>query len=124
MLIKRSSKEFKELKSLMEDLSSDSDVKKKLVLYLVKAGHSLDSMTKLTSKMKNADVLFDFQNEAINYSFLDRSVQLHRSEEIPGLYYFKSKNDEAWDRNPFELKGDARKRMEEFWKGGRMKVVK
>jgi hypothetical protein len=114
MLIRRNTKEFKKVKELLDDLDGDDSLKRKLILYVVKAGQSLRKRIRIDSKLPDNKILFELQWDAVKFSMLDKSFKLFRASQQPALYYFKTANDNEWDRNPFEFKGEAKKELEQF----------
>jgi hypothetical protein len=111
MQVRRNSKEFKKVREIIDDLSSDKDLKKKIILYIVKAGQQLRKRIRIDSKLPDNKILFELQWDAVKYSLLDNSFRLFRSDQDPSLYYFKTMNDTEWDQNPFELKGEHKKEL-------------
>lgn len=112
MQVRRNSKEFRKVKEILDDLDEDPAIRKKITLFVVKAGEKLHRRIPINSKLADHKILFDLQWDAVKYAMLDRSFGLRRSDKYPGLYYFRSNSDKSWDQSPFQLSRLLQKQLE------------
>lgn len=101
--IKRNSREFKEVKKLIEEYESKNMRKRLIMLYSLKPSEDLSAKV-LLNKSKSASVFFDLTYHALLEYFNDSKKKLFRQGNKP-LYYFKNSALSKFIEMPFELKG-------------------
>jgi DNA ligase D-like protein (predicted polymerase) len=109
MLIRRNTKTFKTIMEIVTACQSRADREKLIRLYITKAGHSINDRISVEGIQGEADVLYNMNYQAVLNNLKSSGHQLHHSDEIPGIYFFHSSLNKAWDETPFEFDEAIRK---------------
>jgi hypothetical protein len=107
--IKRNSREFKDVKEIIDEYKDDPTRKKLIRLYSLKPLEKLENKELIKSQTKNAAVVYDLNYELITEYLRDRNKKLFREDAAP-LYYFKTSATSPLTEQPFELTGKLKKR--------------
>jgi DNA ligase D-like protein (predicted polymerase) len=114
MLVRKNTKEFRAVRNILEMYAGRSTRKKVIRLFIVKTGEKLDKRIPVEKLGKDADVYYDINYSAILSNLHDHDHRLHRSESLPGLYYFRSAHFPGWDQAPFLLPSRLVERLDDF----------
>jgi hypothetical protein len=107
--IKRNSREFKDLKELLSEVSEKPTRKKYLLLYSLKDGSNIDERV-LINQADKSGVVFELTLQSVLAYMRDRRKKLFRKERS-ALYAFKDSAASEWMEFPFELKGPYKKEI-------------
>jgi hypothetical protein len=109
--VKRNSREFKQVKDLLEDYEGKKGAKRYIRLYALKPYEDLDKAILLNGKGTDADVRYALAYDSLlDYIRYNRSKRLHRLEDR-ALYFFQSSPAAKWKEAPFELMGKLKKEV-------------
>jgi DNA ligase D-like protein (predicted polymerase) len=103
MLIRKNTKAFKTIAEIVTTAQSRADREKLIRLYITKAGHSIKDRISVEGIQGEADLFYEMNYQAVLNSLKSSNHQLHQSDEIPGIYFFRSTSNKVWDETPFEF---------------------
>jgi hypothetical protein len=109
-LVKRNTKEFKEIKSIIGDYMEVTGRRRSILLYSLKPYHSLKEAVLLNNQKENSGVLYDPAYDSLHDYIFTRSEKLYRDEDS-GLYYFKRSPASKWIEMPFSFTGKLKKQV-------------
>lgn len=103
MLIRRNTKAFKAIQSILTACEKRSDRKDLVRVFITKAGESVNERIDTTSIKGQADLFYDMTFQAVLGNLESANHQLRESEENPGLFFFRRGTSTNWDETPFEF---------------------
>ena len=109
--VKRNSKEFKAIAEIIEKYAEKPQRKRLIKLYIVKAGHKLDSKIPIDKLGKEGYIYYDLNYDAVKRHLKDPDLRLYKADAEEPFYYFLHSRNKTWDQNPFELKGKLAKEI-------------
>ncbi|HEX5169425.1 MAG TPA: hypothetical protein VFW11_09640 [Cyclobacteriaceae bacterium] len=110
MLIRKNTKAFKTILEIISTCQHRGDREKLIRLYIAKAGHTvLDRIA--VEGMGDAALFYEMNYQTVLNSLRSSNHQLHVSDEIPGVYFFRSNSNKAWDETPFEFDEAIKKEL-------------
>jgi hypothetical protein len=110
LLIKRNSREFKDIEKIFKEYRRMPTRKRLILLYALKPSEPISKRVLINSLPKDSDVLYEMHYNSILAYFADSGEKLYRENRQP-LYYFKSSPETDWLELPFELKGKLKQRV-------------
>jgi hypothetical protein len=108
--IKRNSREFKDVKSLIEEYAESKSVKKFIRLYAIKPHQKLEEAVLLNELKKDRDALYNLYYASLMDHLSNTAKKLFRDKEAP-FYYFKSSAKSRFKELPFEFTGKLKKQI-------------
>lgn len=108
MLIRKNTKAYKTILAIITDCQNRADREQLIRLYITKAGHSVNDRISVEGIQGEAGLFYEMNYQAVLNNLKSSNHQLHQSDEIPGLYFFHSTPNKAWDETPFEFDGAVR----------------
>ncbi|MCD6069301.1 MAG: hypothetical protein K0S33_4127 [Bacteroidetes bacterium] len=109
--VKRNTKEFKQVKELLEEYEGLKGAKRYIRLYSLKPWQKIEEAVLLNDTKRDTDILYSLAYEGLlDYIRYNRSKKLFR-EEKRALYYFKSGATNRWIEFPFEFMGKLKKQL-------------
>jgi hypothetical protein len=109
-LVKRNTKEFKEIKGIISDYTEAPGRRRSIRLYSLKPYHGLKDAILLNDQKQDAGVLYDLAYDSLHDYIFTRSEKLYRDEDL-GLYYFKRSPASKWIEMPFSFTGKLKKQV-------------
>lgn len=103
MLIRKNTKAYKTIVAIISDCQNRADRERLIRLYITKAGHSVNDRISVEGIQGEAGLFYEMNYQAVLNNLKSSNHQLHQSDEIPGLYFFHSTPNKAWDETPFEF---------------------
>jgi DNA ligase D-like protein (predicted polymerase) len=103
MLIRKNTKAFKTILEIVQACQSRADREKLIRLYIVKAGHSIEDRISVEGIQGDSEVFYELNYHTVLTYLNSPNHQLHQSEEVPGIYFFRSTSNKVWDEAPFEF---------------------
>ena len=103
MLIRKNTKTFKTILEIVTACQSRSDREKLIRLYIVKAGHTIEDRISVEGIQGDSAVFYELNYHTVLTYLSSSNHQLHQSDEIPGIYFFRSTSNKVWDEAPFEF---------------------
>jgi bifunctional non-homologous end joining protein LigD len=103
MQIRRNTKPFKTLLEILETCRDRPDRKNLVRLYITKAGNPIANRIHVEGIADEAGVFYDMSYNAVVGNMRSSNHQLYQSDEIPGIYFFRSNLSKEWDETPFEF---------------------
>jgi len=103
MLIRRNTKAYKTIVDIVSACETRADRDKLIRLYITKAGHTIQDRLPVEGIEGDTEVFYDLNYAAVLTNLNSAGRMLHQSDEIPGIYFFQSGANKAWDENPFEF---------------------
>ena len=103
MLIRKNTKAFKTILEIISICQSRVDREKLIRLYITRAGHSIKDRISVEAIQGDAALFYEMNYQTVLNSLESSNHQLHVSDEIPGLYFFRSTSNKTWDETPFEF---------------------
>lgn len=103
MLIRKNTKAFKTIVEIITACQHRADREKLIRLYITKAGHSVSDRISVEGIQGEAGLFYEMNYQAVLNNLKSSNHQLHHSDETPGLYFFHSTPNKAWDETPFEF---------------------
>ena len=90
MVIKRNSKQFKEIESVVKKFAKDKNRKRRIKLFSLKSGEDISERIYISKQTKD-DVLYNLHYQML-VDYFKTGYTLHASDEKQGLFYFLSKS--------------------------------
>jgi bifunctional non-homologous end joining protein LigD len=103
MLIRRNTKAFKTLQEIIKSCQDRQDRQTLIRLYITKAGHSIEDRIAVEGTQGEAIFFYDLNFQAVQNHLKSSTHQLHLSDDVPGIYFFRSNLGTNWDETPFEF---------------------
>lgn len=103
MLIRRNTRQFKTILEIINACQNRADREKLVRIYITKAGHSIDDRINVEGIQGEADVFYDLTYHTVLNNLQSPGHQLQHSDDIPGIYFFRSAINKTWDETPFEF---------------------
>jgi len=103
MLIRKNTKAFKTILEIVTACQSRSDREKLIRLYITRAGHTLEDRISIEGIQDDAQVFYEMNYQTVLTYLNSSNHQLHHSDDIPGIYFFRSTSNKVWDEAPFEF---------------------
>ncbi|HMG92397.1 MAG TPA: hypothetical protein VK589_20205 [Chryseolinea sp.] len=103
MLIRKNTKSFKTILEIVTACQSRSDREKLIRLYITKAGHTIKDRISVEGIQGDAEVFYELSYQTVQTYLSSSNHQLHQSDEIGGIYFFRSTSNKVWDEVPFEF---------------------
>jgi hypothetical protein len=109
-LIKRNSREFKEIKSIVSDYEDIGGRRRWIRLYSIKPYHTLKEAVLLNEQGENTEALYNLAYDSLHDYLFNRSEKLYKDEDT-GLYFFKRSPQSKWLEMPFSFTGKLKKQI-------------
>ncbi|HEY9049629.1 MAG TPA: hypothetical protein VIN08_27215 [Ohtaekwangia sp.] len=103
MLIRKNTKAFKTILEIITACRQRADREKLVRLFITKAGHTIHDRINIEAIQGNSELLYQMNYESVLANLTSSNHQLQVSDEIPGIYFFHSTSNKAWDETPFEF---------------------
>jgi DNA ligase D-like protein (predicted polymerase) len=103
MLIRKNTKVFKTILEIMAACKDRPDREKLIRHYITKAGYSIKDRISVEGIQGEAGLFYEMNYHAVLNSLESSNRQLHESDDTPGIYFFHSASNKAWDETPFEF---------------------
>ncbi len=103
MLIRKNTKAFKMILQLITSCKDKSDRENLIRLYITKAGHTVQDRISTEGIEGEGGLFYNMTYETVLINLNSTTHQLHHSDEFPGIYFFHSTSNKAWDETPFEF---------------------
>jgi DNA ligase D-like protein (predicted polymerase) len=103
MLIRKNTKAFKTIHQIVNACRDRPDREALIRLYITKAGDTVHERISVEAIQGGAGLFYEMNYQAVLENLTSSSHQLHHSDEIPGVYFFHSSSNKAWDETPFEF---------------------
>src|SRR5687768_4863529 len=103
MLIRKNTKAFKTIIAIITACHDRPDREKLIRLYITKAGHSIKDRISVEGIEKEAGPFYEMNYQTVLNSLKSTNHQLYQSDDVPGIYFFHTTSNKAWDETPFEL---------------------
>jgi bifunctional non-homologous end joining protein LigD len=103
MLIRKNTKAFKSILEIITSCQTRADREKLVRLYVTKAGHSVSNRISVEGIQSESNLFYEMNYQTVLNSLTSSHHQLHSSDEIPGIYFFRSASNKTWDETPFEF---------------------
>ena len=103
MLIRKNTKAFKTILEIITVCKDRPDREKLIRLYITRAGHSIDDRISVEGIQGDAALFYEMNYHAVLSNLESSNRQLQQSDDIPGIYFFHSAGNKAWDETPFEF---------------------
>jgi DNA ligase D-like protein (predicted polymerase) len=103
MLIRKNTKAFKTILEIIVSSESRGDREKLVRLFITKAGNSIHERINVEGIQGESGLFYDMNYQSLLNNLRSSTYQLHMSDELPGLYFFRSASNKTWDQLPFEF---------------------
>jgi bifunctional non-homologous end joining protein LigD len=103
MLIRKNTKAFKTILELVTACQTRPDREKLIRLYITRAGHTIKERISVEGIQGDAAVFYEMNYQAVLTYLQSSNHQLHISDDVPGIYFFRSTSNKVWDEMPFEF---------------------
>src|SRR4026207_2273784 len=103
MLIRKNTKAFKTILEIITSCQTRADREKLIRLYITRAGHTIKDRINVEGIQGDSAVFYEMNYQAVLTYLQSSNHQLHQSEDIPGIYFFRSTSNKVWDEMPFEF---------------------
>jgi bifunctional non-homologous end joining protein LigD len=103
MLIRKNTKQFKAIVEIITACQSRPDREKLVRLYITKAGHTIEDRINIEGIQGDSEVFYELNYQTVLTYLNSPNHQLHESDDIPGIYFFRSSSNKLWDEAPFEF---------------------
>lgn len=103
MQIRKNTKAFKTILEIVTACNERADRDKLIRLFITKAGQSVHDRANIEGIQGQAALFYDMTYQTLLSYLKSSSHQLHQSDDIPGVYFFHSASNKAWDELPFEF---------------------
>lgn len=109
MLIRKNTKTFKTILEIVTACKDRPDREKLIRLYITRAGHSIEDRISVEGIQGDAALFYEMNYHAVLSNLESSNRQLQQSDNIPGIYFFHSAGNKAWDETPFEFDESVKK---------------
>ncbi|HYG02807.1 MAG TPA: hypothetical protein VD927_10205 [Chryseosolibacter sp.] len=103
MLIRKNTKTFKTIHEIIRQCQYRPDREKLVRLYITKAGDSVAERINIEGIEEKSSLFYEMNYQTILSNLNSSTHQLHASEDVPGIYFFHTSSNKAWDETPFEF---------------------
>lgn len=103
MIIRRNTKEFKTILEIVTACHDRPDRENLIRLYITKAGDSIRERINVEGIEGESNVFYNMGYDAVLGHLRSTNYQLYHSDEVPGIYFFRSGSNKTWDETPFEF---------------------
>lgn len=103
MLIRKNTKSFKTILEIITACQTRSDREKLIRLYITRAGHTIKERISVEGIQGDAAVFYEMNYQAVLTYLQSSNHQLHISDDVTGIYFFRSTSNKVWDEMPFEF---------------------
>lgn len=103
MLIRKNTKAFKSILEIVTSCQSRPDREKLIRLYITKAGTTIKDRISVEGIQGDSAVFYEMNYQAVLTYLQSSNHQLHSSDDVPGIYFFRSASNKVWDEMPFEF---------------------
>ena len=103
MLIRKNTKSFKTILEIITACQTRPDREKLIRLYITRAGHTIKERISVEGIQGDAAVFYEMNYQAVLTYLQSSNHQLHISDDVPGIYFFRSTSNKVWDEMPFEF---------------------
>lgn len=103
MLIRKNTKAFKTILEIVTACQTRADREKLIRLYITRAGHTIQERISVEGIPGDAAVFYEMNYQAVLTYLQSSNHQLQVSDDIPGIYFFRSTSNKVWDEMPFEF---------------------
>ena len=103
MLIRKNTKAFKTILEIITSCQTRPDREKLIRLYITRAGHTIKDRISVEGIQGDSAVFYEMNYQAVLTYLQSSNHQLHLSDDIPGIYFFRSTSNKVWDEMPFEF---------------------
>ncbi len=102
MQIRKNTKAFKTIASIIEACKDRPDRDQLIRLFITRAGQTVHQRIYIEGIQTDANLFYDLNYQAIVNNLHSAGYQLHVSDELPGIYFLRGSN-KTWDETPFEF---------------------
>ena len=103
MLIRKNTKEFKTILEIFNACRDRQDRQQLIRVFITKAGDTVSQRINVEGIEGGAGLFYEMNYQAVLGNLKSSNHQLHQSDEIPGVYFFRSSSNKTWDESPFEF---------------------
>lgn len=103
MLIRKNTKAFKTILEIITSCQDRPDREELIRVYITKAGDSIRERINVQGIQGEAGLFYEMSYQAVVGNLKSSNHQLHHSDELPGVYFFRSSSNKVWDETPFEF---------------------
>ncbi|RAW00658.1 non-homologous end-joining DNA ligase LigD [Pseudochryseolinea flava] len=103
MLLRKNTKPFKTILHIVKECERRNDREKLIRIYITKAGQSIEERINVEAIPGDAAVFYEMGYETVLSNLESTTHQLHASDDVPGIYFFRSGLSKSWDESPFEF---------------------
>lgn len=103
MLIRKNTKTFKTIVEIVTACQSRPDREKLIRLYITRAGNSVKDRIDIEGIQGETGLFYEMNFQAVLGNLNSSNHQLHVSDEVPGIYFFRTASNKVWDEMPFEF---------------------
>ena len=103
MLIRKNTKAFKTILEIITSCQDRPDREELIRVYITKAGDSIRERINVQAIQGEAGLFYEMSYQAVLGNLKSSNHQLHHSDEMPGVYFFRSSSNKVWDETPFEF---------------------
>ena len=103
MLIRKNTKAFKTILEIFSACQGRADREKLIRLYITKAGHTIKDRISVEGIHGETALFYEMNYQSVLNNLQSSNHQLQVSDEIPGIYFFHTTSNKAWDETPFEF---------------------
>jgi hypothetical protein len=102
MQIRKNTKAFKTIVSIVEACKDRPDRSELVRLFITRAGQTVTDRLYIEGIETDKDLFYELNYQAIVNNLQSAGYQLHVSDELPGVYFLRGSN-KTWDETPFEF---------------------
>lgn len=103
MQLRKNTKAFKTILDIVTRCRDRPDRENLIRLYITKAGDSVRERISVEAMDDQAGVFYEMNYDAVLTKLQSPNHQLQSSDDVPGIYFFHSTSNKAWDETPFEF---------------------
>lgn len=103
MLIRKNTKSFKTIVEIVTLCRDRPDREQLIRLYITKAGHTIQDRISVEGIEGESGIFYELNYQTVLNNLKSSNHQLHISDEVPGVYFFRSSSNKVWDEIPFEF---------------------
>lgn len=96
MLIRKNTKAFKTIAEIILACQQRVDREKFIRLYITKAGHTVHDRISVEGIQGDAALFYEMNYQSVLNNLQSSNHQLHASDEIPGIYFFRSASNKTF----------------------------
>ena len=103
MLIRKNTKAFKTILEIITACRDRQDREQLIRMFITKAGDTIRERINVEGIQGEAALFYEMNYQAVLGNLKSSNHQLHHSDEIHGVYFFRSTSNKVWDETPFEF---------------------